>query len=413
MAKPSKKRESGAPDAPKGMDPMQAFLAMAHEYGSVDASKIDEKFKFLYVPDLYCQWGMKRPGYVLGRIKTTIGAEGCGKSSELYSDCALAIRQGGLAAIVALEEADTSIHIRAYAQELTPMIRLFPAKTLEEGIQKSYDVLDMFEKIDPEGKIPKVLGFDSVAGATMEKLLEEDAEPGQPKPGGIGAIMADFVNVMKTRIVPNNCLWHVINQAREAIPIGWSAMFQQNTPMIEKLVAKGGKALPFHSSYFEVLTRGSTLKVEDEEGDKLPTGFAITKQWKKNKTGTPFDKISYLVEWHKPFNFAPITMEVLASGRVLGVQVEKKRYWCDRMGITKEHRMKAEEIYPLIHSPQWMPYFQQELGVITTNMDMAVMSRILPGTNHPNVPTIPDQPGYVPPVVGSVGAPPPDAAPKG
>src|SRR5688572_1993875 len=151
--KPEKpKRQVGEPSA--GLSPAQAFLAMAHNYGNtqferkdvvIDASKIDETFRFLYVPDLYCQWGLKRPGYVLGRIKLTIGAEGCGKSSELYSDCSLAIRQGGLAAIVALEKADTSEHIKAYLGEDIHSLVMFQADTLEEGIRMTYDVLDMFE----------------------------------------------------------------------------------------------------------------------------------------------------------------------------------------------------------------------------------------------------------------------------
>ena len=129
---------------------------MAHTYGKaeyerdgvvIDASKIDETFNFLYVPDLYCQWGLKRPGYVLGRIKLTIGAEGCGKSSELYHDCALAIQQGGLAAIIALEKADTSQHIQAYLGQHIHNLVMFQADTLEEGIQMTFDVLDMFEKL--------------------------------------------------------------------------------------------------------------------------------------------------------------------------------------------------------------------------------------------------------------------------
>ena len=102
-------------------------------------------------------------------------------------------------------------------------------------------------------------------------------------------------------------------------------------------------------------------------------------------------------------------MEVLASGRTFGVNVEKKRYWCDNMGINKDNRMKAEEIYPIIHSPVWMPHFQQALGVTTTRQDMAKMALVLPGTALGL--TAPGQQGYVAPNTSGEAPPPPSAPP--
>jgi len=392
----------------RGKSPLeqQRIMAMLQrkQYGRDDsvitAEHLDDGLTFIEVPDLVYQWALQRPGYAAGKIQSLIGFEGASKTSKQLWLANLAMEQGGRAAGVFVEHADSRTHMKNYI--LPQFMDLFPcyiANTLEEGIEMTYDIQRMWEfqdqsymrsiKFNKERMKTKISAaekaalvaenekvqaiiknmkgvqiFDSIAGSTQEKLLKDDSEPGAPKPGGIGGIMADFTNAQKTRIRATRTLWAVNNQAREDIPIGFAATLPR--PEIEKLVAKGGKALPFHSSYFEVIKKNGALK----NAEKAVEGFEVTLTFKKNKYGVPMRKVQYDVVWGKGLVLQPHTMEFLTLGGVMGLKSKPVRgsedvYWSKEMGINESSALNETEMYGLIHSEAWKPKFQDRLGIVT------------------------------------------------
>lgn len=424
-------------DLIRGKSPLEAQRIIAAftqkaRYGRNDAvitaAHLDDGLSFIDVEDLGYQWAMQRPGYAAGKIQSLIGFEGASKTSKQLWLANLAMKQGGQAAGVFVEHADSTTHMRNYiAPEFLDLFTCHIAETFEEGIEMTYNIqrdwefqdkffVDRKKEIKERLKdmLPKVkkltdkqrsdndpiwaehsaltveLGqvelyikglkrvqiFDSIAGATQEKLLKDDAEPGAPKPGGIGGIMSDFVNAMKTRIRRTSTLWAVNNQARSGIPIGWAAQAAAaHAPEIEKLVAKGGKALPFHASFFEVIDKNGSIKSED----KVIEGFEATLTFKKNKYGVPMRKVHYNVEWGKGLAFMPHTLEQFVQGKILGLASESvrgkgKMYWAKDIGVSKASSLNDVEMYELIHSPEIKPRFQQVLGIITDTTQVAELS---------------------------------------
>lgn len=375
--KPVKKKLKGPDDIDgfEEMTPMQKMRALAlinetDEGKLVPASDFDANLRFLQVPDICLQWAMGRPGYAMGRIKVLMGYEGSSKTSQQLWLANLAFLQGGIAAAVYVEHADSTFHIKQYVlPEFLPYFMCYPCDTLEEAIKKSYEIQDQFAMIDPEGLIPKVQIFDSIAGATQEKLLDEEYEPGAPKPGGIGAIMSDFVNAMQVRIARTQTLWAVNNQAKDNIPIGQ----QMGPPVskIDKMVGKGGRALPFHATYHEIVDKVGSLKEESDltVSGKLVDGFKSKLTFKKNKLGVPMREVFYNVVWGQGFDFVPHTMAFLLAGGVCGLESRKAGnkgtlFFSKELGVSEKGAISRDEMYALIHSPEHLPKFQRELDVI-------------------------------------------------
>jgi recombination protein RecA len=372
MARP-KKVKTEAEDT-SGLSALQRFRAAAiNKLGSdaVAASDFDCDLTFLKVPDLAYQWALGRPGYAMGRIQTLMGFEGSSKTSKQLWLANLVLEQGGLAAAVFVEHADSTFHMKNYIpkQEHLDNFMCFPCKTLEQAIKRSYEIDNIFREVDPDNKLLKMQFFDSIAGATQEKLLEEDREMGAPKPGGIGTIMADFVNAMKTRISISNTLWCVNNQAREGIDIGFSGPPKAE---LEKLVAKGGRALPFAATYQEVVKKGGSHKAESvlSKKGKIVEGFAVKLSFRKNKLGVPYREVNYDVIWGEGLAFHEYTMEWLEMAEFMGIEKRNggahgTKYFSKEMGISSDDALPCKQMYDLVHSDEWMPKFQKVLGIIT------------------------------------------------
>lgn len=382
--KEPKKKRIGPKDIPgwDEMSPMARGRAIAlansveDEGKVIPASDFDIDLLFLRVPDIRFQWALSRPGYAMGRIESLMGYEGSSKTSFQFWLANLAMMQGGLAAAVFVEHADSSFHMGQYIlPEFMPYFICRKCDTLEDAIKESYRIQDEFAEIDPEGLVPKVQIFDSVAGATQEKLLDEDYEPGAPKPGGIGGIMSDFVNAMQTRISRTNTLWAVNNQAKDQIPIGWTGA---PMPEIEKMVAKGGRAIPFHSTYQQIVKKTGPVKGASDltRSGKEVEGFEAKMTFKKNKLGLPMREVFYDVIWGEGFVFHEHTLEFLVMGKILGVTDKAggskgKLFYSKELGIRDTAALNALEMYQAIHSSELLPKFQRELGVI---VDVATSS---------------------------------------
>ena len=362
MAKRTTQERSESPQ----ISALERFKDMAEkkfkkDYGEDSialASQEDPNMKWLYVRDLGMQYALGRPGFALGKIATIVGFEGASKSSLGYWFANLALMQGGLAALVETELAGSTKHIGSYVNPDNLIIN--KPSSLEEGMQMTMDTLKLYNEIDPEGILPKVLIFDSIAGSSLERELEDDREIGDEKVGGKGKLMSKAVEKIKPELKKNNCLWVVCNQARDLIQTGFAATLK--IPEIDKIVAAGGRAIPFAASYYMVAKKQGAVAAASADAMKEKRGFGVKVTFKKNKLDVPLKDFYYNVEWGKTLNFIPYTMEFLEIG--CGVKKgERGQYYCPDIGIPKASAMPAAELYEIIHSPENLRHFQDLLGI--------------------------------------------------
>lgn len=367
---PRKKNSTLETAVDDGMTPQQRFLARAGNIGSKIAgithstgATVDADPVWLVIPDLGRQWALGRVGYTCDRVKYVLAAEGSSKTSALLYECNLAIKQGGLATLVEWEHAIDRAMVEHYIEEPEKLV-IKQADSLQSGMEITRDVLKEYAEIDPEKVLPKIIGADSIGGSVMNRAFEEGREMGDNKVGGSGAYMSDAVGVIANLCAATKTLWHVIGQAREEIPVGFSG---PPKPYWKRVVGKGGKALPFHATYFEVLQPGKTHK----DGDTM-CGFEVRAFFRKNKRGIPYRAYTYDVLFGRGITGGQHTMDLLAVGSIGGMKCKLNRFWCPEIGIPETSKMPPHEIYPIIHQPEHIGHFQRALGIRT---DLSAVER--------------------------------------
>jgi hypothetical protein len=221
----------------------------------------------------------------------------------------------------------------------------------------SRQVLNDYEEIDPDGVLPKVLGADSIGGSVMRRALDEKVELGDNRVGGPGLYMSSAIPYINNVCARTKTLWVIIGQAREEIPTGFSG---PPKPLIERVTGKGGKAVPFHATYWEFLQRRGTIK-----GDTGKTGFTVESTFKKNKKGVQWRNYFYDVSFAVGENivFSDHTMNMMATGNIGGIKVQRNRFWCEQIGIPETSKLYPDEMYQLVHSEQHIDYFRNALGI--------------------------------------------------
>jgi len=329
------------------------------------AMEEDKDLKYLAVPDLSLQWALGRKGFALKRIAYIVGFEGATKTSLALWMANLAFEQGGLAAMIETEQAGSSKHMRYYLGDNAEKFRVFHPETIEDAMKMTIDMLKTFERLDPEAKLPKVLILDSLGGSSDERFEESvDSTKGEiavPKVGGSAKLIKDYTNSIKNLIKKTNTLWIVINQGRDKISTGFEAMLP--VAKIDKVVASGGRAIPFHATYYIIVEKTKTIK----DGDvKVGQKSKIT--FKKNKLGIPMGEVVYSVVYKETLNFYEDTMAFLLSGEICDIQkTPRGLYFSDTLGVPKESAMKPEAMYKHIHSPEWIGIVQEELEIDTSD----------------------------------------------
>lgn len=345
----------------------QSAAAVEEKYGSDHVSSAleeDANIQYLEVPDLGVQWSLGRKGFGLGRIMQIMGAEGSSKTSFALWVANLCMESGGIAAMVETEMASSTKHMLNYLKS-PEKFRIFHAESIEDALQMTIDQLNLFLKIDPQGKIPKVLILDSIAGSTDARAQKDEENFVQAKVGGSAKVIKDATNLIKCKLRETNTLWVVLNQGRELIQTGFVSLI----PDIDKMIGSGGKAIPFAATYWLILKRNAATK---EDGNV--SGFKVKAVFKKNKLGEPNRVFYFNVKWGETLSFVESTTNLLsiaepsdpdAKGGILGIQEAKGgRYYSEELGIDKSEAVDAEEIYKIVHNNDHYQKCQQELGVV-------------------------------------------------
>jgi RecA/RadA recombinase len=356
---------------------MESASSIEEKYGLDRVSSAleeDANLKYLEVPDLGLQWSLGRKGFALGRVMQVMGSEGSSKTSFALWVANICMKSGGIAAMIETEMASSTRHMKNYLSD-PARFRIFHADTIEDGLKMTIDQLNLFLRIDPQGVIPKVLIFDSIAGSSEARTQNDEDNFIQARVGGSAKIIKDATNLIKCKLKETNTLWIVLNQGRELIQTAFGGGL---IPDIDKMIGSGGKAIPFAATYWLILKRNAATK---EDG--ATSGFKVKGVFKKNKLAQPGRIFYFNVKWGESFDFIESTTNLLAAavpalpegadpnepvkkGGILGLQAAKGgTFFSEELNIDKTEAMKAEDIYELAHSEEYYKRCQEELGVPT------------------------------------------------
>ena len=368
MPRPRKNKKEETEDTITSLNVCDRFFSEsgAHfedKFGNeVVSSAVEEStgLSYLEVPDLGLQWALGRKGFALGRIMYVVGFEGASKTSLSLWIANLAYASGGFAAMIETEQAGSAEQMQSYL-EFPEKFRVFHPDTIEDAMSMSIAVLNMYAKLDPEGKIPKVLIMDSIAGSTDSRTTEDEDTLQNAKVGGTAKLIKDATNLIKIKLRQTNTLWVVLNQGRDLINTEGGMMGR--VPEIDKIVATGGRALPFAATYYLILKKNAAIK--DSTGK---SGFKVKATFKKNKLRSPYKEVFYHVKFGETLDFVEETINLLTLSKTLGIKKTKKGYSSVQLGISEEEAMTEEELYEFAHSPENIKMFQEALDIITDDV---------------------------------------------
>lgn len=323
------------------------------------AEKVAEYTKYLWVSDLCHQWALGRPGYALGRIMQIIGKEGAGKTTKMYRLAHSAFAAGGLAAMVETEQAISLDHMKnclgPYYNQFNELVNM--PDSFESGLTMLIEYLHLFEKIDPKGEIPKVLLYDTIAGSGTERVHKKDFKIGSRGSWGDKAnTLKDGIEAMKPLIRRTNTLLVFGNQGKEAMEEGFAGTLPKRE--VDKIKGQGGRSMDFSATYWAYVKRGANL---GSGGEK--SGFATTTTFRKNKMRFPDRSFAEHVTYDVPPNAFKPTMDAMAAGKFLGMQSKGGYYWCSELGFGPDEKMRAKEMYEIIHSPETIGRFIEVMDI--------------------------------------------------
>jgi RecA/RadA recombinase len=128
---------------------------------------------------------------------------------------------------------------------------------------------------------------------------------------------------------------------------------------MDKIVATGGRAIPFAATYWVIIKKQAAIKTGGEK-----VGFKVKLTLKKNKLREPFGEVYYNVKFRESLDFCEDTLELFLPASFCGLKKSKKGYFSDELGVPDSNALTAQEMYNLIHSPEHIEKFQEELDII-------------------------------------------------
>ncbi len=321
------------------------------------AEEADKHITFMMVPDLCHMWALGRPGYAMGRIMQVLGPEGSAKTSDIFHVHRMAFDAGGFGAGVETEHALSIEQGRAYLGPYWDDFQEFlnQPNSFEAGLTMLQRNMDVFEKIDPTGTVPKVLSYDTIAGSGTERIGKSDYQVGSRGAFGEKAItLSEFLEHMKPRLVRTNTLLLLGNQAKTIIRTGHDALAKRKE--IDDVRGQGGKSVDFATTYWKYAKRGR------ERLDK--EGFRVKFIYKKNKLRTPFRWYETEVHYGNPFDYSKATCDRLAAAGTCGLVKTGGWFHCAEIGIRSKNKVRAEEMYEAIHAPENIGKFISALDIM-------------------------------------------------
>lgn len=214
-----------------------------------------------------------------GRFVLAYGKKGSSKTSLFYDFAKLFQWSGGHVIWIETEHAIDLDYAAKQGVDLARMAVLHP-RSLEEGLELSEAIIRNMPKAFPDGDVPVLVCFDSVAGATSEYELDQSHTIQDMQPGTHARLMGRFYREMERPLAQEKCVFLVLNQLKSKI-----GAFGFSEEASDALI--GGEAQFFHSSLHFKMTRISELvdKVEGEDGPPRKIGSVHKIKCLRNKLG--------------------------------------------------------------------------------------------------------------------------------
>lgn len=255
-------------------------------------------------------------GFACGRLTTTIGRKSAGKSSLLLKAIAECQRMGGLGVLLDIEKSAWLARSVAMGVDVDRLIFAQPDSldtyelTLPDGTkEKRLGAFEMAEAVTwsvrkHNSKVPVVMGFDSIAGATTASEAERDT--GDATMGIHARIVSQGLRKLMPYVYDFNIALIFVNQLKERIGVMYG---NPDTYMAKN-------PIDFHSSVTMQISQHEfhpePKKKDGAEG--IVSKISIT----KNKIADPFKDALVRVFYDRGIDSTWETIECLRQYDKLG-----------------------------------------------------------------------------------------------
>lgn len=261
-------------------------------------------------PALLLEWLWGGRGMLAGRMLKIDAPEGSGKSSYLMLQYAMAQKTND--AFCILEETEHAIQPPDYIASFgaDPDRIVLPQMDVRslENLFKDIDCVcaQIRSDVDPEKKVPIVVGLDSISAAGTEDGIEEESfDMSKGSLGEHARVVSKWFRDRFGIIAGMDTLLVIIAQQREKINSGGFAR-----PGETKTTTIAAKPLDYHASY-RLTMYNSPIK---ESGREI--GATVNMTVKKNKVSGKGKTCSVPLYWGRGFDLQSPCVELLARSPV-------------------------------------------------------------------------------------------------
>jgi RecA/RadA recombinase len=232
----------------------------------------------LIVDNPLLEYLLDRRFLAYGRFVLAYGKKGSSKTSLFYDLAKLFQRSGGHVIWIETEHAIDLDYAAKQGVDLTQMAVLHP-RSLEEGLELAENVIRNMPKAFPDGDVPVLVCFDSVAGATSEYELDQSHTINDMQPGTHARLLGRFYREMGRPLAQEKCVFLVLNQLKSKI-----GAFGFGEDVGDALI--GGEAQFFHSTlHFKMSKVSELVDKEGADGPARKIGSVHRIRCVRNKLG--------------------------------------------------------------------------------------------------------------------------------
>ena len=232
----------------------------------------------LLVDNPLLEYLLDRRFLAYGRFVLVYGKKGCSKTSLFLDLVKLYQGVGGDAVWIETEHAIDLDYVKKQGVDLSRVAVLHP-DSLEQGLGLAESVIRNLPKAYPDGDTPVLIGFDSIAGATVEYEMDQSHTISDMQPGIHARLMGRFFREVEKPLANEKAVFIMMNQLKSKIgAMGYGEDAQ------DALI--GGEAQFFHSSLHLKLARtGEMIQPSTDSAAPRKIGSVHRIQCKRNKLG--------------------------------------------------------------------------------------------------------------------------------
>lgn len=232
----------------------------------------------LIVDNPLLEYLLDRRFLAYGRFVLVYGKKGSMKTTLFYDMTKLFQRSGGDVVWIETEHAIDLDYAKKQGVDLTRVAVLHP-DSLEQGLSLAEMTIRNMPKAYPDGDVPVLVCFDSIAGATPEYEIDATHTFTDMQPGLHARLMSRFLREMEKPLANEKCVFLMLNQLKSKI-----GGFGYGEDSQDALI--GGEAQFFHSTlHFKMIKTAELTAAAGDDGAVRKVGSVHKIQCKRNKLG--------------------------------------------------------------------------------------------------------------------------------